>query len=129
MPKVKELQGIVGANVRRLRLEHAPEAHRTIKAFAAWVGLGNGTIDRIEKAATDAQLSSVAMIAARFGLEPWHLLVADASPDNKPRVLAPHEASLYDRFESLMEEVPRHAAEAQQLQPTKRPAHRRRKRK
>jgi hypothetical protein len=135
VPKLKEIQGVVGANVKTLRLDFAPEGCRTIKTFAAWVGLGNGTIDRIEKATVDAQVSSLAAIAHKFSLEPWHLFIPGVTPANKPKILTPHEMDFYLRVESLMEALPKPAAGTETGRFTtppgigKRTAERRRKRK
>lgn len=106
MAKETNYQDVVARNVRRLR-NLAPEGHRTIKLFAAWVGVGNGTIDRIEKAQEtghDPQLSSLIRIAGKFGLEPWHLLIDKVDPVNKPYIVTSKEMAWHLKVEELMEE-------------------------
>jgi transcriptional regulator with XRE-family HTH domain len=100
---------IVGANIRVLRKSTlTPETNRSINEFAKWTGVANGTVDRIEKGATDPQLSHLLKIAAKYqsyGLRIWHLFVPDLDPLFPPALISPKERDFYSDIERAYEKL------------------------
>lgn len=99
VPNTKEIQAVVGANVRALRKSGLTE-HDSILRFAKWTGVPNGTVDRIEKGQTDPQLSHLVKIAAKFpSIRIWHLFVPNLDPRNPPQFITGSELALHIKLE------------------------------
>lgn len=96
MDKVKSIHKVIGDNVRTLRKSGLHD-HGSILKFAAWTGVPNGTIERIEKGLTDPQVSHLVKIAAKFPhLQVWHLFIPGLDPKNVPHAVGVlHEEKLY----------------------------------
>lgn len=85
-----------------------PEGRRGINKFADWVGVANGTVDRIEKGATDPQLSHLIRIAAKYeahGIQLWHLFVAGLNPADLPAYLTSKERQFHEQAEKAYAEL------------------------
>lgn len=99
----------VGANIKTLRKSAlTPEGYRGINKFASWVGVPNGTVDRIERGATDPQLSHLIRIAAKYethGIQLWHLFVAGLNPLDLPAYLNSKEKQFHDQAEKAFAEL------------------------
>lgn len=82
---------VLGVNVQALRLSIlTPEGCRSIKEFGKWVGVSNGTVDRIEKGKTDPQLSHILNIAAKYqghGIRVWQLFIEGLDPLRPPALM------------------------------------------
>lgn len=64
---------------------------------------GPGTATRLKEQETSVGLEIVEKISAKFGVEPWQLLVPGFNPDNVPTLqpLSEREAELYRRWREV----------------------------
>ncbi len=99
----------LGQNLKALRKSVlTPEESRSINKFAKWVGVANGTVDRLEKGGTDPQLSHLYKIAAKFephGIRLWHLLVTKLDPMRPPAYLTAQEMQFHVQAEKLFTDL------------------------
>lgn len=128
----KKAHEVVAENIEML-IAAVPEDRRATNKFAKYVGVGNGTIDRLRKGDAKARVSTVERIGAKFGLEVWQMLVPGLDLDNRPRVLTPKERTRHDKVQMMIgelqdEDTPLPIANSQDRQP-KRVAHKRTKKK
>jgi transcriptional regulator with XRE-family HTH domain len=80
---------------------------RSIKPFAAFCGVGVGTIQRIEKQETSVGLETLDKIAQKFDLAAWQLLVPGFDPDNPPALqpVSRKERDMYDKIMKVAKEI------------------------
>lgn len=88
MGKLKDIQEVLGANVRRLRANYTQDEYRSVNKLARKLKIGNNAISSIEADEGNPQLETLVCLAEFWGLEPWHLLVRGVTPDNKPQLLS-----------------------------------------
>lgn len=100
----KKAQEIVAENLEAL-IAIAPSGKQATGTFAKYVGVGNGTIDRLRKQDAKARISTLERISARFGLEVWHMLVPGLDPLNPPRLLSRAEVERNARLEQVIGEL------------------------
>lgn len=108
MPQSKIIQAL-GANLRNLRKsDWTPEGKRAANEYAKWIGVSNGTMNRIERGLTDPQLSHLIRIAlkyAQYGLQPWHLLVPGLDLTDLPALVTAKERQFHQKLEQAYEEL------------------------
>lgn len=134
-PRRKKPEEVVAENIEAL-IASAPEGAKTTLGFAKYVGVGNGTIDRLRKGDAAARVSTLATIAAKFKLDAWQLMIEGLDPATPPHLLTPSEQALYAKFESLMGDLKDRGYQPPPVEqdlpvraePMKRTAHRFRKR-
>ena len=114
---------IVAENLETL-IAAAPMDKRATGTFAKYVGVGNGTIDRLRKQDAKARISTLERIATRFQLEVWQLLVPGLNLENRPRLMTDAERSIHARFQQVVDDM---QAPQPTIHASKRVAHSRRR--
>lgn len=69
----------------------------SVNAWAKRHGFVQTTIDRILKA-QDPSTKMLAAIAAKAGLQPWHMLIEDLDPQNPPVMYGAEQKQFIDRL-------------------------------
>lgn len=138
VPKLKEIQGVLAANVERLRKDFAPQDSRTMNRFAKYCGIGNSALQALKDGTGDPQLSTICKVAEKFKMDAWQLLIQGASPDHRPRATMSEHDERKRRLDEMKAQIEDLAREIDgdgngnhlPTTPAKRPkqiAHRRRK--
>lgn len=108
MPQTKVIQ-ILGANVRRLRKsDWTPEGKRAANEYAKWIGVSNGTMNRIERGLTDPQVSHIIQIAskyAQYGIQVWHLFIPGLDLADLPALVTSKEREFHQKLERAYQEL------------------------
>ena len=104
MPK-SPLKSVLWANVSTL-MRHK-YGRENLTRLAADCGLGPGTATRIKEQRTSIGLDVMERIAAKFGIDPWQLLVPGLEADNPPVVANANTAhqQLISRLRSTKEAI------------------------
>lgn len=82
-------------------IQHNPDLKQKVNLnwFARECKIGPASATRIKEAKTSVGLAVLSRIAARFELQPWHLLLPDLDPGNPPvGFLSDREKKLYERL-------------------------------
>ena len=76
---------ILAGNLRRIIEHWTPPGERySVRAWALSKGIDVRLIDRLTKGQHAVTLDKLQEVADACGLEPWHLLVPQLDPTNKP---------------------------------------------
>lgn len=100
-------QDVVAENINRLISGHTELG--STKRLARATHLGVGTIDRIRKAQVACGVDTLEIIASKFGLSAWQLLVPEFDPKHPPVLLgySPREVELFERVRVLIKDLTR----------------------
>lgn len=112
MSKLKQIQTDLKDNVARLFAQWGRDQLRKgekktgINAFAKYLGVGNSVLESIDSGHGNPSVETLLKIADKFGLDVWHLLIADLDPAHKPRILTSRELAWYVKVEALRGDLP-----------------------
>jgi hypothetical protein len=93
------------ANVQSLMLEHFKEEN--LSRLAKECGFAQSTATRIKQGNIAPGIDKLDLIARRFGLCTWQLLVPGMDPKNLPALqpVSKQERALYDKIMSAAKEI------------------------
>lgn len=83
----KSSKAVLWENVETLMKKQFGQ--RNVTGFASFVGVGIGTVQRIEEQATSVGLEIIDKIAGKFKLASWQLLVPGLNPALPPKLTDP----------------------------------------
>lgn len=98
----QSLSAIIHANVAKLRRLAGGGKKLGQRAFAELVGIGEGTIWRIDQMQGGTNVETLEAIAAKFDIQAWQLLIPDFDPKNPPMLVpvTPSERLLWEAVEA-----------------------------
>lgn len=96
------LAEIIRTNVEKLRRHAGAGKKMGQRAFAELVGIGEGTIWRIDKLEGGTNVETLETIAGKFGLQGWQLLIEGFDVKNPPMLVpvTPSERLLWEAVEA-----------------------------